>query len=92
MWPSLVREGYQVGRDQTAWLMKLTGVNGKTKGRGATTTHPAREDHRTDLVHRIFHPDAPCKLRGADISHLRATSGFVYAALAIYAFPGGLQA
>ena len=59
MWRALLRLGVQVGRDQTARLMRKAGVQGKTKGRGVITTRKSkREDTRPDLVRR-FRADGP---------------------------------
>lgn len=39
MWHAFRREGITIGREQTAWLMRLAGVSGKTKG-GSSYHHP----------------------------------------------------
>nr|WP_157672899.1 IS3 family transposase [Arcanobacterium phocae] len=38
MWHALRREGIDIGREQTARLMRLAGVSGKGKGRSPVTT------------------------------------------------------
>ncbi|WP_223245808.1 IS3 family transposase [Trueperella pyogenes] len=49
MWHALRRSGIKVGREQTARLMRLAGVSGKSKGRCPVTTRQGtREDTRPD--------------------------------------------
>ena len=54
-WHALRREGIDIGREQTARLMRLSGVSGKSKGRSPITTRkPHVPDLRPDLVEREF--------------------------------------
>ena len=81
MWHALTRRGLQIGREQTARLMRLAGVSGKGKGRSPLTTRKARrEDTRADLVHRDFRAPGPNRLWVADITYVRTRAGFVHAA------------
>lgn len=81
MWHALRRAGIQIGREQTARLMRLAGVSGKGKGRSPITTRKAtREDTRPDLVQREFRAPCPNRLWVADITYVRTATGFVYAA------------
>ncbi|MEJ6012723.1 IS3 family transposase, partial [Corynebacterium sp. H127] len=81
MWHALRREGIDIGREQTARLMRLAGVSGKGKGRSPVTTRrPKRPDNRPDLVGREFKASAPNKLWVADITYVRTRKGFVYTA------------
>ncbi|MEW6881420.1 IS3 family transposase [Trueperella pyogenes] len=49
MWHALRRSGIQIGREQTARLMRLAGVSGKGKGQSPVTTRQGtREDTRPD--------------------------------------------
>ncbi|WP_409338922.1 IS3 family transposase, partial [Corynebacterium belfantii] len=51
MWHALRRDGIDIGREQTARLMRLAGVSGK--GRSPLTTRkPNVPDLRPDLVER----------------------------------------
>ena len=60
MWHAMNREGFHIGRDKTARLMKLAGVSGRRRGRTpVTTTSPKVRDHRPDLVQRNFRATAP---------------------------------
>ena len=81
MWHALHRDGIDIGREQTARLMRLAGVSGKGKGRSPMTTRtPQRPDLRPDLVEREFKAEGPNKLWVADITYVRTKKGFVYAA------------
>ncbi|WP_408929302.1 IS3 family transposase [Corynebacterium marquesiae] len=81
MWHALHRDGIDIGREQTARLMRLAGVSGKGKGRSPMTTRtPQRPDLRPDLVEREFKAESPNKLWVADITYVRTKKGFVYAA------------
>ncbi|ORC20240.1 transposase [Rothia nasimurium] len=81
MWHALRREGIDIGREQTARLMRLAGVSGKGKGRSPITTRqPGVPDVRPDLVNRKLKAQGPHKLWVADITYVRTRKGFVYAA------------
>ena len=53
MWHALHRDGIDIGREQTARLMRLAGVAGKG-GSPLTTRKPNVRDLRPDLVERGF--------------------------------------
>ncbi|WP_156324788.1 IS3 family transposase [Corynebacterium lactis] len=81
MWHAFRRDGIDIGREQTARLMRLAGVSGKGKGRSPITTRkPYVPDLRPDLVEREFTAQGPSKLWVADITYVRTKKGFVYAA------------
>ena len=81
MWHALRRDGIDIGREQTARLMRLAGVSGKGKGGSPITTRkPNVPDLRPDLVEREFKAQGPNKLWVADITYVRTKKGFVYAA------------
>ena len=81
MWHALHRDGIDIGREQTARLMRLAGVSGKGKGGSPITTRKAHvPDLRPDLVEREFKAQSPNKLWVADITYVRTKKGFVYAA------------
>ena len=72
MWHAMNREGFHIGRDKTARLMKLAGVSGRRRGRTPVTTiSPKAPDHRPDLVQRDFRAQAPGRLWVADITYVR---------------------
>lgn len=81
MWHALRRKGIDIGREQTARLMRLAGLSGKGKGKSPITTgKPNSPDLRPDLVCRDFKASAPCRLWVADITYVRTQKGFVYTA------------
>ncbi|MHD0234878.1 IS3 family transposase [Corynebacterium diphtheriae] len=81
MWHALHRDGIDIGREQTARLMRLAGVSGKGKGGSPITTRkPNVPDLRPDLVEREFKAQGPNKLWVADITYVRTRKGFVYTA------------
>ena len=81
MWHTLRRQGIDIGREQTARLMRLAGVAGKPKGRAPITTrNPKGPDNRPDLVNRDFTAHRPNQLWVADITYVRTRKGFVYTA------------
>ena len=82
MWKAMQRAGWDIGRDQTAQLMKLAGIQGRRRGRTPITTLRADvPDCRPDLVNRDFTASAPHRLWVADITYVRTLSGFAYTAL-----------
>ncbi len=77
----LRRQGWAVGRDQTARLMRLAGVRGAKRSKKVFTTKsdPAIEKPK-DLVQRRFTADAPRRLWVADVTYVATWSGFAYVA------------
>ena len=60
LWPAFHRDGIDIGREQTARLMRLAGVSGKGKGGlPLTTRKPNVPDLRPDLVEREFKAQGP---------------------------------
>ena len=58
-----VARGIDIGREQTARLMRLAGVAGKPKGRAPITTRKHKvPDNRPDLVNRDFTAHRPNQL------------------------------
>lgn len=63
MWHALRREGWDIGRDQCARLMKIAGLSGVRRGRKPLTTIASKHpDERLDLVDRDFTALAPNRL------------------------------
>ncbi|MGO1354762.1 MAG: IS3 family transposase, partial [Brachybacterium tyrofermentans] len=64
MHQAMRRAGWDIGRDQTARLMKVGGLEGVRRGRKALTTTPSGvSDRRPDLVERDFTALGPNQLR-----------------------------
>ena len=81
MHQAMARAGWQIGRDQTARLMRAAGLQGVRRGRKPITTKPAGEpDARPDLVERRFAAERPHQLWVADITYVRILGGFCYVA------------
>lgn len=77
----LQRQGWAIGRDQTARLMKLAGVTGvKRSAKTFTTRSDPAGSRPSDLVQRRFTADAPRRLWVADITYVATWSGFAYVA------------
>ncbi|MBK0418742.1 IS3 family transposase [Leucobacter sp. CSA1] len=77
----LQREGWEIGRDQTARLMRLAGVQGITRRAKVYTTRSGRgQELPGDLVNRVFTAPAPRCLWVADITYVATWSGFAYVA------------
>lgn len=63
MWRAMNRESWQIGREQTARLMRQAGIHGARRGRGPITTRSGKEvDTRSDLVNRCFKAGRPNQL------------------------------
>ncbi len=81
IWHAMAREGWQIGRDQCARLMRAAGLVGVVRGRCPRTTVSSKAaDARPDLVNRCFTATGPNRLWVADITYVRTTSGFCYTA------------
>ena len=73
MWHTLRRQGIDIGREQTARVMRLAGVAGKPKGKSPITTRkPKGPDNPPDLVNRAFTAHRPNQL-GVGRYYLRAS-------------------
>ena len=87
MHAALRRDGVEIGRDQTARLMRELGLAGVRRGKIKRTT--IREDaaaRPADLVNRGFRAPRPDRLWVADLTYLRTWVGFAYLALVIDVF------
>ncbi len=79
----LNREGIRVARCTVERLMRQKGLQGLRRGRRPRTTIAAASPSLADLVDRRFTADQPNRLWVADITYIRAFSGWVYAAFVI---------
>lgn len=79
MQAKLQREGWQIGRDQTARLMKLAGVRGVRRSKKAYTTKSDPADQLPgDKVERRFWASGPKELLVCDVTYVATWSGFAY--------------
>lgn len=91
IWAALRREGgvngRRIARCTVERLMRRNGLRGVSRLRVPRTTVRAKgQDQRPDLVDRDFTADAPNRLWVADITYIRAFSGWVYAAFVMDVF------
>jgi putative transposase len=81
VWRQLRREGFDVGRDRVARLMRALGIAGVVRGKAKRTTVPgAVTDRPADLVRRNFSAPAPNRKWVADLTYVSTWSGFCYTA------------
>ena len=88
VWHALLREGWTVGRDRVARLMRELGLKGVIRGdhkRRTTVPQPA-DERPQDLVRRQFRAVAPNRLWLADLTYVWTDQGFVYTAFITDAF------
>ena len=79
MQAKLQREGWQIGRDQTARLMKLAGVRGVRRSKKVYTTKSDPADQLPgDKVERRFYSSGPKQLLVCDVTYVATWSGFAY--------------
>ena len=84
VWLQLNREGFSVGRDRVARLMRRLGLQGVVRGKAVRTTTPDKAAAcPLDLVKRQFHSPAPNKLWVSDFTYVSTWGGFVYVAFVI---------
>lgn len=75
------REGWVIGRDQTARLMRRRGLAGVCRSRRVFTTRPDPAAQRpADLVTRAFTATGPNRLWVSDITYVPTWSGIAYVA------------
>ena len=87
MHAALRRDGVQIGRDQTARLMRELGLAGVRRGRVKRTTVRTQAGQRpADLVNREFRAARPDRLWVCDLTYIRTWVGFAYLALVIDVF------
>jgi transposase InsO family protein len=89
LWHAARRAGLDVGRDQTARLMRIAGIRGVVRGRHTTRTtwRDQKAPRHPDLVQRAW--DAPTRtdeLWVADFSSVWTLTGFVYVAFVVDVF------
>ncbi len=87
LWKAARRSGHDIGRDQTARLMKRLDISGVTRGRRVRTTRPDDKAQRpADLVDRDFTADQPNRLWVVDLTYVATWSGFAYVCFITDAF------
>lgn len=87
MWKAARRAGHDIGRDQTARLMRLMAIQGVSRRRRVTTTR--RDEHAArhpDLVDRRFVADRPNALWVTDLTFVPTWAGVAYVCFIVDAF------
>ena len=85
VWHQLKRTGTVVARCTVERLMRAAGLRGipREKTRKTTCSAGAETPRPADKVNRQFVADAPNRLWVADLTYIRAWSGWVYAAFVL---------
>lgn len=84
IWHELQRRGVRVARCTVERLMREIGLRGLLRDKSPRTTRPAAEtDRPRDLVQRDFTAAGPNQLWVADLTYVRTSIGWVYAAFVL---------
>jgi putative transposase len=84
IWHELHRQGLPVARCTVERLMRGCGLRGLLRDKSPRTTRPAAEAGRpADLVKRNFTAQHPNQLWVADLTYVRTSVGWVYAAFVL---------
>jgi len=84
IWHELRRRGVRVARCAVERLMRAAGLRGLLRDKSPRTTRPAAETERPrDLVRRDFTAACPNQLWVADLTYVRTSVGWVYAAFVL---------
>jgi transposase InsO family protein len=87
LWKAARRAGIDIGRDQTARLMRQAGIQGALRSKRVRTT---RRDHgagrHPDLVKRYFRASEPNRLWVTDLTFVATWAGVAYVCFIVDAF------
>lgn len=87
LWKAARRAGHDIGRDQTARLMKQLEIQGVSRHRRVRTTRPDESATRPqDLVDRDFTAARPNRLWVTDLTFVSTWSGVAYVCFIVDAF------
>ena len=87
LWIVARRAGHDIGRDQTARLMRQLDIAGVRKGKRVRTTRPVdRADRPPDLVERDFTANRPNRLWVTDLTYVPTWAGVAYVCFIVDAF------
>lgn len=87
LWKAARRAGHDIGRDQTARLMRELGICGASRRRKVFTTRQDPDALRApDLVNRNFTATAPNQLWVTDLTYVPTRSGMAYVCFIVDAF------
>ena len=83
----LTQEGFRIGRERVARLMRAAGLQGVSRRKSTRTTIRGKEAQVIpDLVKRNFLVTAPDRLWVADITYIPTWAGFLHLAVVMDAF------
>jgi putative transposase len=87
LWKAARRAGVDIGRDQTARLMRSAGLVGVTRRRKVFTTRQDPDATRAaDLVNRIFKASRPDALWVTDLTYVPTRAGMASVCFIVDAF------
>lgn len=87
LWKAANRAGISIGRDQTARMMRIAGIQGVQRRTKVRTTRPDDSAPRhPDLVKRRFSAAAPNRLWVTDLTFVPTWAGIAYVCFIIDAF------
>lgn len=88
LWKAARRAGHDIGRDQTARLMRELGIEGVSRRRKRVFTTIADPDavRAPDLVNRVFTAAEPNRLWVTDLTYVPTGSGMAYVCFIVDAF------
>ena len=88
LWKAARRAGHDIGRDQTARLMRQLGIEGISRRRRKVFTTVSDPDatRAPDLVNRQFTADRPDALWVTDLTYVPTRSGMAYVCFIVDAF------
>lgn len=88
LWKAARRSGIEIGRDQTARLMRRAGIQGAQRTKRVRTTRrdPAATGRHPDLVNRQFRATRPNELWVTDLTFVATWAGVAYVCFIVDAF------
>lgn len=87
LWKTARRAGIEIGRDQTARLMRQAGIEGVLRSKRVRTTRRDKDAGRhPDLVERQFSAHAPNQLWVTDLTFVPTWGGVAYVCFIVDAF------
>ena len=87
LWKAARRAGIDIGRDQTARLMRQAGIQGALRSKRVRTTRRDKSaDRHPDLVKRQFAATAPNRLWVIDLTFVATWAGVAYVCFIVDAF------
>jgi putative transposase len=87
LWKAARRSGIEIGRDQTARLMRQAGIQGVLRSKRVRTTRRDRSAGRhPDLVKRQFRAEEPNQLWVTDLTFVATWAGVAYVCFIVDAF------